>query len=485
MQDKLKVSTYIRVSTGRQAREGDSLEEQESELKKFCEYKNYLVHKMHIERGRSAKDTNRPEYQKLLEEIKEKKINAVVVKKLDRLSRSLLDFEDFMRIAQENDVEFISLKENFDTTNAMGKAMLRIALVFAQLEREQNSERVVDVMTYRAEQGLFNGGTNPFGYDIVNKELLPHKQERKVIELMFNKFIETKSTALVARELNVQGQTNRNGKTWKKNQIDYMLRNPIYIGKIQWNNSIYNGIHQAIISEAMFNEVQEIFNNRKYHRESKIIQGLLRGLLYCGNCNSLMNPNYTRKKNHKEYYYYRCNPSPENKDCPNNYLRMDEANEKVMNVILEFASTKSLKKLQAEIENKNAEIYQRVNVIEALINELNLKLKAIRTKKEKYLDSLVANNFSSQERRTINSKIEEYTIEEKRTSGELYKQELELSQKKDNLLSIDEFKKEVIYLKVNFKELNNHQLREWLLRNVKAITYNKSNIEVKFKFIDL
>jgi len=71
--DKLKVSTYIRVSTGRQAREGDSLEEQENELKKFCEYKNYLIHKMHIERGKSAKDTNRPEYQKLLEEIKEKK----------------------------------------------------------------------------------------------------------------------------------------------------------------------------------------------------------------------------------------------------------------------------------------------------------------------------------------------------------------------------------------------------------------------------
>jgi len=205
MQDKLKVSTYIRVSTGRQAREGDSLEEQENELKKFCEYKNYLIHKMHIERGKSAKDTNRPEYQKLLEEIKEKKINAVVVKKLDRLSRSLLDFEDFMQIAQKSDVEFISLKENFDTTNAMGKAMLRIALVFAQLEREQNSERVIDVMTYRAEQGLFNGGTAPYGYDVINKELVPHKQERKIIEIIFDKFIETRSTVLVAKELNAIG----------------------------------------------------------------------------------------------------------------------------------------------------------------------------------------------------------------------------------------------------------------------------------------
>src|SRR6185436_2589283 len=176
---KFKVSLYIRVSTGRQASEGDSLEEQEKELKKFCEYKNYLIHKTHIEPGKSAKDTNRPEYQKLLEDVKAKRINAVIVKKLDRLSRSLLDFEDFMLTAQNHGVEFISIKENFDTTGAMGKAMLRVALVFAQLEREQTSERVKDVLAFRAENGQHNGGKPAYGYDAVNKELVPHKQERK------------------------------------------------------------------------------------------------------------------------------------------------------------------------------------------------------------------------------------------------------------------------------------------------------------------
>jgi DNA invertase Pin-like site-specific DNA recombinase len=209
MDNKFKVSQYIRVSTGRQAREGDSLEEQENELKKYCEYKNYLVHKVHIERGRSAKDTNRPEYQKLLQDIKDRKIKAVLVKKLDRLSRSLLDFEEFMKIAQENYVEFISLKENFDTTTAMGKAMLRVALVFAQLEREQTSERVSDIMIYRAEQGLYNGGGIPYGYDVINKELVPHKQEKKALELIFNKFLETKSTSAVTKELNLMGIRKR------------------------------------------------------------------------------------------------------------------------------------------------------------------------------------------------------------------------------------------------------------------------------------
>ncbi|MDD4804893.1 MAG: recombinase family protein, partial [Candidatus Pacebacteria bacterium] len=164
MEDTFKVALYIRVSTERQANEGDSLEEQETELKKFCDYRNYQIHNIYIERGKSGGNTNRPEYQKLIKDVEKKKINAIVVKKLDRLSRSLLDFENLMKLMQQKDVEFISLKENFDTTNAMGKAMLRVALVFAQLEREQTSERIVDVMHHRASQGLFNGGRRIYGY---------------------------------------------------------------------------------------------------------------------------------------------------------------------------------------------------------------------------------------------------------------------------------------------------------------------------------
>lgn len=148
------VSLYIRVSTDRQAKKGDSLEEQESELKKFCDYRNFQIRKIFIERGKFGGNTNRPEYQKLVKDIKSGKIKAIVVKKLDRLSRSLLDFEALMLKMQENNVEFMSLRENFDTTMAMGKAMLRVALVFAQLKREQTAERIKDVIAYRASQGL-------------------------------------------------------------------------------------------------------------------------------------------------------------------------------------------------------------------------------------------------------------------------------------------------------------------------------------------
>ena len=198
IKEEMKVNIYIRVSTARQAKEGDSLDEQETELKKFCEYRGFQIRNIYIEPGRSGGTANRPKYQKLLKDIKANRVNAVVVKKIDRLSRSLLDFESFMRLAQEHNVEFISIKESFDTTSAMGKAMLRIAMIFAQLEREQTSERVTDTMTYRASQGLFNGGIPSYGYTNANKELIPYPKERQIVELIFEQFLNNKSTTQTA-----------------------------------------------------------------------------------------------------------------------------------------------------------------------------------------------------------------------------------------------------------------------------------------------
>ena len=302
----LAVGLYIRVSTDRQAKEGDSLEEQESELKKFCEYRNFQIHKIYVERGKSGGNTNRPEYQKLVADLEAKKIQAIVVKKLDRLSRSLLDFEQLMTRLQANESEFISLRENFDTTTAMGKAMLRIALIFAQLEREQTAERIKDVFSWRAEQGLYNGGTRPFGYDSLSSELIPHKQEKKIVQFIFNTFLDKKSTTAVARDCNVAGFLNRRGAAWDKRQIHKILIHPVYAGKIRWNGLLSEGIHQPLVTPSVYDQVQDIFKDRLYQRAGNTIKSLLKGVLICGHCNGPMTPNYTKKKNKKLYYYYRC-----------------------------------------------------------------------------------------------------------------------------------------------------------------------------------
>jgi site-specific DNA recombinase len=489
MDNKFKVSLYIRVSTGRQAKEGDSLEEQEKELKRFCEYKNYLIYKIHIERGRSAKDTNRPEYQKMLNDVKGKNINAVVVKKLDRLSRSLLDFEEFMRTAQNNEVEFISIKENFDTTNAMGKAMLRVALVFAQLEREQNSERVSDVMTFRAEQGLYNGGNIPYGYNLMNKELVPNKQEKKIVEVIFDKFMETKSTALVASELNAMGLRNNNGQFWDKRYVDKILRRPAYTGMVVWQGLLYKGFHQPIITESKFNSVQEIFADRKYISPRNKIAGLLKGFLFCGICGNMMSPNYTKKANGKIYNYYRCvstlNPGGTQTSCQGQYVALKQTHDLVFNKLLDYAKDKELLLLQQKIKKYNKEIETAIALLKAELEKQETLLKTIKQKKGQYLDSLVSGDFSKSERERINKKIDEFSLEENQTQSAIYRLQFQLNEKQDQIKTIEPFKQAIISFKINYQNMSEKEIQEWLRKNVEKIIYQDKEVRIEFKGLNI
>mgnify|MGYP001590622441 CR=1 FL=1 len=481
------VDLYIRVSTDRQAKEGDSLEEQESELKKFCEYRNFRIHKIFIERGKSGGNTNRPEYQKLVKDIENSKINAVVVKKLDRLSRSLMDFEQLMIKLQTQDVGFISLRENFDTTTAMGKAMLRVALVFAQLEREQTAERIKDVFAWRAEQGLYNGGTRPFGYDSVSSELIPHKQEKQVVQFMFKTFLEAKSTTIVAKECNAAGYRNRAGSLWDKRQVHKLLNHPVYAGKIRWNDIISQGVHQPLVTEETFQKAQVIFQERTYNRGSKRIKGLLRGFLVCSDCQTPMTPNYTKKKNQTMYYYYRCvsslNPKP-GKPCKN-YLRMEDTNQAVLDAILDYTSEPKLAEINQKITQRNDKIRHQLQGVEVEIQGLETKLALVQKKKETYLDSLITKTFSAQERQLINDKINEFGLQEKQIKSDLYKAQFNLAETQDTLVTLDSFKQEMVSFKVNREAMSDTELKDWLKKNVTQIMYSKEALKIHFKLLDL
>jgi site-specific DNA recombinase len=484
--DKFVVDLYIRVSTDRQAKEGDSLEEQESELKKFCDYRNFQIHKIYIEKGKSGGNTNRPEYKKLVKDIEVGKIDAVVVKKLDRLSRSLLDFEQLMVMMQSNNVEFISLRENFDTTMAMGKAMLRVALVFAQLEREQTAERIKDVFAYRAEQGLFNGGTRPYGYDSVSKELVPQKQEKKVIEFMFQTFIKTKSTTITARECNAMGFRTRKGSLWDKRQMHKILNNPVYTGKIRWNGIVSEGIQQPLVSQEVFEKAQFIFSKRTYVRDNKKIKGLLKGLLYFEDENNPMTPNYTKKKT-KLYYYYRCISSlnPKLNQTPKRCLPMEQTNEDFLEFVLGLADESKLRGISKQVDTRNHHLQAQSDAFQAEIEGFEKKLEEVKNKKEKYLDSLISNQFTGSEREAINAKISDFTIQEKQLKGHIFKLEFSKSEKLESLVSMEDFKDELVYLKLNYDAMGSPELREWLHKNVSTIIYKEEVFKVYLKLLDL
>jgi site-specific DNA recombinase len=489
MEDKLKVSLYIRVSSSRQANDGDSLEEQEKELKKFCEYKNYLIHRTHIERGRSAKNTNRPEYQKLLEDVQAKRINAVVVKKLDRLSRSLLDFEAFMLTAQKHEVEFISLKESFDTTGAMGKAMLRVALVFAQLEREQTSERVKDVMTFRAESGYHNGGKPAYGYDSINKELVPHRQEKKNLELIFTKFLENKSTVQTAKLLNDAGIRNRHGKLWDCRRILHILKNPLYIGQVTWNGKQFAGLHQPIIAENIFKQTQVVFQKKGRDLFSETYtQSILKGLLLCGECGSTMTTSFSLNHSKQKYFYYRCarttnTPSKSNKSCRVRSLAFKTIEDRVIDLLISLAKEEKFKLIENKILKHNQEVEKGTQGIKADILALGNKLGSIQLNKDRYLDSLIASQFLSSERKKITDKLEALELEEKQTKAELYKQELALNQRSYDQIPLTEFKQALVTLRRDYQELAKDQLHQHLNKTIKEIVYFSDRLKLTFHLL--
>ena len=230
----------------------------------------------------------------------------VIVYKMDRLTRSPRDFYYLIELFEKYNVGFISVTERFDTSTPSGRLLRNIMLTFAQFERELASERVKDKMHQRAQKGMWNGGTVPFGYSDKNKKLIINKDEALTLKKIYTLYIETGS---IEKVLNARFK-DRNGKTFSKSTLYYILRNINYAGKMRYAGKITDGMHPALITEETFNKAQEFHGvkdkpttfNRKY---------LFAGLIRCSECGSQMTPCHAKKldsnrKYKRRYYYYRC-----------------------------------------------------------------------------------------------------------------------------------------------------------------------------------
>lgn len=483
--DLFPVNVYIRVSTDRQAKEGDSLEEQESELKKFCEYRGFRIHKILIERGKSGGNTNRPEYQKLLEDIESGTIRAVVVKKLDRLSRSLLDFEQLMTRLQAKEVEFISLRENFDTTTAMGKAMLRIALIFAQLEREQTAERIKDVMDYRATQGLYNGSAPPFGYVNVDKALVPHEREKESLVLIFDQFLKLHSLSQVTKLLNEAKIPHRKGRKWADTTVQTLLKNPIYKGYIQWNGTLYAGVHKPLISEKKFSEVQDLMKRVAFASRTKS-HALLQKLLFCGVCGSMMSPSFAYNRTKVKYYYYKCmsgagSHEPGKKGCTVRYVNMEALERLCVSSLLALSQAEMFAAVELRILKHNGNIEEAVQSSRDQQHRFETHLKEITLKKDRYFDSLMNSPFLSGERSLIEERIEELKKEGQAIQGKMDHLALEATLAMEERVDLIGFKQSLIEFKSKHELFSKEELKHFLNTHLKAIQYLPDRLSIHFQ----
>ena len=223
---------------GRQSIEKKDSISVESQLE-YCKYETHgNPYIEYADRGFSGKNTNRPDFEKMMSDIKAGKIKRVIVYKLDRISRSILDFANMMEVFQKYNVEFVSSTEKFDTGMPIGRAMLNICIVFAQLERETIQKRVTDAYYARCKHGFYMGGRIPYGFRLVDTvidnvrtsmyEEVPEESEQ--LKLIYSMYADpSNSLGEIMRYLNNHGIKNLRGANWSTARLSEMLRNPIYV----------------------------------------------------------------------------------------------------------------------------------------------------------------------------------------------------------------------------------------------------------------
>ena len=396
-EEKKVVGIYIRVSTEDQAREGFSLPEQEKRLRAMCEYKGYEIYKVYKDAGISAKTGNkRPAFEELKEDIKNKKCNTIVVLKLDRLTRSVYDWENIMKFLEENNAYLDCANDDINTTNANGRMVARLLTTVSQNEIERTSERTKIGLAGAIKVGNIPNKA-PFGYKHVNKKLVIDPLTKDEVIRIFNLYFEGNSYQTIA---NIYNEEKVFGKTnWYDSTILRILENEIYKGnyvhgKKTNHPTYYENVVEPLVSKELWEEcqVQKRKNSRNYKRDKEY---LFLQKLRCPKCGRILGGNATRKKNGKVYYYYQCNVCK----ITIKETKIEDAVKTLLADILEYDNVVNeffLPVLKSKIDNPK--------------EELSKELKKLNNKKERikkaYIDSLFTEEEFKEETKIIEEQVE-------------------------------------------------------------------------------
>ena len=219
--------------------------------------------------GFSGGSMERPGLKQLLQDVIAGKVDVIVVYKVDRLTRSLADFAKIVDILDEHDASFVSVTQSFNTTTSMGRLTLNVLLSFAQFEREVTGERIRDKIAASKKKGMWMGGPVPLGYELGDRKLVVNAREAETVGHLFRRYAELQSVPQLVDELAAQGYRTKirpykdgrqiGGVTFRTGALSQLLKNPIYTGKVRHKDKIYDGEHEAIIDQALYDEVQGIF----------------------------------------------------------------------------------------------------------------------------------------------------------------------------------------------------------------------------------
>lgn len=441
-QKKIIAGLYPRVSTEDQSRYGHSLDEQEDRLKKLCDYKEYEIYKVYREEGVSAKSMKRPMFQEMIQDMKDGKINKIIVYKLDRLTRSIQDLESICKMLEEYNCSLESISEDINTDTATGKFFIRMTTILAQLEIERCSERTKFGMIGAARKGHISGQP-PLGYTKNGKDktIVIDEVEAEVVRRIFRLYLDGMSVCSICKLFKEENLLNRR---WPTTTVDKILSNQLYIGNVVHGKKdskeiqVFEGVVPAIIDKTNFKMVQKRKekNLKNYTRKHSFI---FMQKVRCPKCNKIMGGSSSTSKTGKKHFYYQCS------HCT---LRISE--KKIEKTILKFLN--DMLDFFLIIDNSfkpimNKDTSNEIIKYENKLLELEEKDKRI---KKAFVDGLLEPNDLQKEIKTLNSEIDIV----KNKINELEKIQNSLDYKQDintffNLKEIEKIKIKSDYVKQN------------------------------------
>ena len=307
---KLRCAVYTRKSSEEGLeQEFNSLDAQRESCEAYIASQRsegwLLVPDRYDDGGVSGATLERPALKRLLADIETHRVDVVVVYKIDRLSRSLMDFSKLVEVFDRNQVTFVSVTQSFNTTTSMGRLTLNILLSFAQFEREVIGERIRDKIAASRRKGMWMGGYIPLGYDVKDRKLVINKTEAKTVRMIFERFVKIGSVTMLVRHLRADGVCKKLGKLIDKSYVYSLFKNRVYLGEAVHKGTAYPGEHEAIVPRALWDKVQAILRGNSRTRAANTraqTPALLKGLIF-GPTGCALTPTHTRKGGRLYRYY--------------------------------------------------------------------------------------------------------------------------------------------------------------------------------------
>jgi len=474
------VAFYTRISTD-EDHQKYSLGAQRERLEAFCTSQygdDWHLFKVYRD-AESGTHMNRPGLEEMLYDAETGAFGTLLVFRVDRLSRKVRELAQMVDELTQYGVTLRSITEPFDTASAAGKMMLQMLGVFAEFEHATIVERTVVGMEKKAKGGNFVGGNVPYGYQLDPEEgLVISEEEALIVRKMFKMYaFGREGASAICKQLNGAGCRNRNGKKWGRRAVLYMLKNPVYVGKIRWREVEYEGQHDPIISEVLFGKAQGILEERNAESPAKRWHNgeerLLTGAIRCARCKSPMFGGGGHK-NGTHIPYYVCSKRFNEHECEQDYVRAETLEDAVIQDIkIMLRDEPFLNRIWTEANHR---LGAEKPDIDKEIEKIEGELTGVRGKIERYLDAFEAGTLRpalcNGKLEDLNARVEE--LDDAKRGMETRRERLELPALDSDMVEA---------LLANFEEVmadgTNPQKRHLLQKLVKKVlVHDRQTIEV-------